>query len=285
MEDQTIGVIGLGYVGGAFLRGFSLFNDVRGYDTDEHKSTHTWEEVVDSDIIVIAVPTPMQRVDGGEADLGILDSVFLRMVKHGYNREAVIIIKSTIPPGTTSHFEREYKLQYLAHCPEFLSERTHLIDFNTPAAHIIGSNSPVALSKITQLFSYRFKGVQCYCMKPEEAETVKYVNNCFYATKVMYFNMVYQLAEALEMDFQTILAGALSQGWISHMHTRVPGPDGSLGVGGKCLPKDINAFKAMLEKAGVDAQILDAVWEYNKRVREEWDWADIEGAVSEETNG
>jgi UDPglucose 6-dehydrogenase len=74
---------------------------------------------------------------------------------------------------------------------------------------------------------------------------VKYAHNVFGALKVTYFNCIYDLCQKLGMDYERVRAGILGSTYINEMHTKVPGPDGKLGYGGKCVPKDVNAFTLM----------------------------------------
>jgi UDPglucose 6-dehydrogenase len=285
VEERSIGVIGMGVLGGAIFHGFKLYNEVRGYDIDERKATHTFTEVTDCDYIFIQVPTPMENIEGGKADLCFLEAVMQRMCEEGYNLDATVIIKSTIPPGTTEYLQDKFCIRYLAHSPEFLTERTALIDFITPARHVIGTNSPIAAITLTELYLTRFPGIPVLTMKPGEAELVKYGANCFFATKVLYFNEIYLLADKMDLNFESIMAGIMGDGRIGKSHNQVPGHDDQLGVGGKCFPKDISALIALMKDMGITPRVLEAVWEQNKAIREHWDWADIAGAVSEENNG
>ena len=89
-----------------------------------------------------------------------------------------------------------------------------------------------------------------------------------------------QIADKDGIDWGQALKGFLASGWVNPMHTMVPGPDGKLGFGGKCFPKDINAVIAYAESVSVDSVLLKASWEKNLEVRQEKDWLKIPGAVS-----
>jgi UDPglucose 6-dehydrogenase len=282
MVDDSVGVIGSGgFVGRAILRGFLTYNPVFGFDVDPKKSTHTLEEVLRCDFVFIAVPTPMVDVEGGKGDTSIIESVLSRIVEIGYDERTVFIIKSTVPIGTTDRCIDQFGISTLVHSPEFLTERTSNIDFINPARHIIGGRSAYAMQRLKGLYESRFKGIPCKLMPCKEAEHVKYMANSFFFNKVIFFNEQKMLSDAMETDWERTLEGMLLDGRIARSHTDVPGHDGQWGAGGKCLPKDINALMAVMIEYGVDPILLKAVWEQNKRIREKWDWADIEGAVSE----
>ena len=82
------------------------------------------------------------------------------------------------------------------------------------------------------------------------------------------------------------MAGFVSDGRIGNSHLDVPGHDGSYGFGGKCFPKDLNAFIHLFEEIGIDPLVIKAACEKNLEVRSNLDWTEIKGSVSEgEANG
>lgn len=91
-----------------------------------------------------------------------------------------------------------------------------------------------------------------------------------------------QIADLSGADWEVAIEGLLSSGWVNQMHTKVPGPDGNLGFGGKCFPKDINAFINHAENIGVRPTNMKAAWEKNLEIRKDKNWLSIKGAV---TNG
>jgi UDPglucose 6-dehydrogenase len=116
-------------------------------------------------------------------------------------------------------------------------------------------------------------------MSSDESEFVKYAANCFFATKVMFFNEMLLLAEKKGLNWKKIEEGVMSDGRIAKSHFQVPGHDGDKGFGGTCFPKDINALIKTFEAEGLDPKVLKAVWEQNKAIRKNWDWAKSSSAV------
>jgi len=104
--------------------------------------------------------------------------------------------------------------------------------------------------------------------------------NCFFATKVSFMNEMRQAANKLSVDWNQVMNGFVSDGRIGNSHLDVPGHDGSLGFGGKCFPKDINAFINLFESIGIDPTVMKAAWDKNLEVRQNHDWEKIKGAVS-----
>lgn len=287
MSNRTFGIIGAGMVGNSVAKGLMLDGEVRVYDNNPKRKTHELEEVVACDFVFVCVPTPMEDVEGGKSDLSIMNDTFekinkikLDQNKHGTeNNNSIFIIKSTIPVGTTEKYNKKYSFS-VVHCPEFLTSRTSFIDFLLPARIVIGGEDAIAVAKVEKVFSDRFPGTSIITMGSKEAELVKYMCNCFFATKVLFFNEMKLLSDKLGMDWDHIMKGTLSDGRISHSHCQIPGHDGQMGVGGLCFPKDLNAMIYLFDELGLDAKVMKAVWAQNKAVRKVFDWKDIEGAVS-----
>ena len=133
---------------------------------------------------------------------------------------------------------------------------------------------------IIDRYKERFPHVTIVQTDSQSAEFTKYACNCFYAAKISIFNEFYQVAQKQNLDWNAITNGMMSSGWINPMHTLVPGTDGNLGFGGKCFPKDINALINYFEQCGVEPLMLKAAWQKNTEVRENKNWLQIEGAVS-----
>ena len=106
----------------------------------------------------------------------------------------------------------------------------------------------------------------------ETAELTKYMNNCFLATKVSFLNEMKQISEKCGADWDVAIKGFLMDSRIGQSHYQVPGPDGKLGFGGHCLPKDINALKSFGESLGLNLNTLNGVINTNLEVRPEKDW-------------
>ena len=111
------------------------------------------------------------------------------------------------------------------------------------------------------------------------------MNNTFFATKVSFLNEMYQIANSCGADWETAIEGFVRDGRIGHSHMNVPGPDGKLGFGGSCFPKDIQAMINYAKHLGISPNVLKGAWETNLDVRPERDWEDLKGrAVVDETD-
>tara|TARA_R110000824_G_scaffold169120_2_gene346177 strand:+ start:355 stop:1215 length:861 start_codon:yes stop_codon:yes gene_type:complete len=281
----NIGIIGNGFVGSAVTFGFGLHANIRIYDKNPNKSTHSLSEVVNlSDFVFVSVPTPMNKEKNGVMDTRIIDSVFDEVMRvdekrFGLARDSIFIVKSTIIPGTMEGLIDRYPQLNIIHSPEFLTERSARLDFINSSRIILGGEKSLT-EKTSKLFRTRFPFVKIIETDVSTAQFIKYMANCFFATKVSFMNEMKQAANKLNIDWNETMNGFVSDGRVGNSHLDVPGHDGSLGFGGKCFPKDLNAFINLFESIDVDPTVMKAVWEKNLEVREEHDWEEIEGAVS-----
>jgi UDPglucose 6-dehydrogenase len=274
-----IGIIGNGFVGSSVASGFALHADVYVYDVDLKKTINTFEEVMGCEFIFVTVPTPMNLANDNKIDLSIVKSVFDRIYEYDKNSESVFILKSTVSPGTTSQIAKEYPNLDIVFNPEFLTERSARLDFINTSRIVLGGGDS-ARSRVLSLYRERFPYTQIIATDPTSAEFIKYMCNCFFATKLSYMNEVKQISDKLGLDWDSIMLGFLSDGRIGNSHIDVPGHDGHKGFGGKCFPKDLNAFINFFNDTQIKPTVLSAVWEKNLEVRQELDWEKIEGATS-----
>ncbi len=277
---KNIGIIGNGFVGSAILHGFILHtNDIRVYDKNKNLSTHSlYRTVASSDIIFVCLPTPMY--ESGECDLSIIHSCLEKV--QGYDLDVkgkVFVIKSTVVPGTTEDLKNKFPEFSFVFNPEFLTERKARLDFINTARIVLGG--PIDSVEIVEgLYRNRFPHTKIIKTDYRTAEMIKYMCNCFFATKVSFMNEMKQISDALECDWNNAVEGFITDGRIGNSHIDVPGHDGDYGFGGKCFPKDLNALISKSKEVGVKPTVMEAAWEKNKEIRIKCDWYDIPGAVS-----
>lgn len=277
--NYNIGIIGNGFVGSSIVSGFSLHASVRVYDENTLLSVDSFEDTVcKSDYIFICVPTPMS-LETGRIDLSIIESVFNRISKINTRRDNVFIIKSTVIPGTVENLMISHPNLNIIFSPEFLTERNAKLDFINSSRIVLGGNAQI-VARTTKMFRTRFPHTPILETDVATAQFIKYMNNCFFATKVTFMNEMKQTADRIHVNWDDAVKGFLLDGRVGNSHIDVPGHDGKLGFGGKCFPKDLNAFIKLFEDRGVKPTVMKAVWEKNLEVRKERDWLDIEGAVS-----
>ena len=282
---QKIGVVGNGFVGGAVKFGFSpsvgCDAEVRVYDKNPDKSTHTLEETVNkSDFIFLSVPTPAN--EDGSMNVSILEDALHEINEVHNGKDNAIIIRSTVIPGTTWALQTKYPQLNILFNPEFLTERSANFDFINQSRFIIGSSgkqlNQMKSEEFVELLKDRFG--DCIAVQEtsyETAELIKYMSNCFFATKVSFMNEMYQIAEKIDANWDEAVSGFVSDGRIGHSHLGVPGHDGKFGFGGSCFPKDIQAMIDFAEMFGLNPSVLKGVWEKNLEVRPEQDWKKLKG--------
>ena len=276
---KKIGIIGRGFVGSAVEFGFSAQTgcdaNIRVYDKDPLKCTHTLEETVnETDVVFISVPTPSNT--DGSIHLGILESA-LSDINNVYKNNTIILIRSTVTPGTTKKLQEKFTNLRLVFNPEFLTERSAKFDFINQARFILGGKKEDT-NIVAELYKWRFgDSVPCIETNFETAEMIKYMNNCFFATKVSFMNEMYDIANKCGVDWNTAVDGWVRDGRIGHTHLAVPGPDGKRGFGGSCFPKDVQAMITFGNSLNVDMKTLKGAWETNLNVRPEKDWEKLEG--------
>ena len=282
---QKIGVVGNGFVGGAVKFGFSpqvgCDAEVRVYDKNPNKSTHSLEETVNkSDFIFLSVPTPAN--EDGSINIDIITSALEDINEVHDGKDNAILIRSTVIPGTTWALQTKYPNLNILFNPEFLTERSANFDFINQSRFIVGNSgkqmSAMKSEQFVELIKDRFG--DCVAVMEtsyETAELIKYMNNCFFATKVSFMNEMYQIAEKIDANWDEAVSGFVSDGRIGHSHLGVPGHDGKFGFGGSCFPKDIQAMIDFAEMFGLNPSVLKGAWEKNLEVRSEQDWKELKG--------
>ncbi len=284
IKDTTVGIIGMGMVGGALSRGLSWYFPIKCYDIDDKKRTHTLEETLNSEIVFVCLPTPMTSVTGGSCNLSIIEDFFQKAEdvkkQKDQRQDTIFVIKSTVPVGTTRRLIEKHNLDIM-HSLEALTAKNNNIDTITPARQVIGGLKESSVKKLKELYEYRFPGCPIFCVSPEEGEYIKYICNCFFTVKVMFFNEMKLLSDKLGLNWENLLKGVLSDGRIGLSHFSV---DNEVkGVGGFCFPKDINALISTFYENDLDPMLLKAAWEENLKIRDKkyWDWAESKSAVLE----
>ena len=277
---MIIGIIGNGFVGGAVSNGLSYVrgdnSDIRIYDVNPEKQTHTFDETIQSDFVFVCLPTPMESAEGGNCNLVHIENFFSSVPE---SNSSTFIIKSTVPVGTTDRLCREYPHLKIVHNPEFLTAANANEDFINADRTVIGGKEEW-VHPVKEMYEKMFSDIPVVTMSSSESECVKYFANCFLATKVMVFNEMKLLADEIEgVNYDNVMRGVISDRRIGKSHYEVPGPDGDYGFGGTCFPKDINALIHIMQDKGLVPLVLKSVWEQNKNYRNHWDWADNESAV------
>ena len=277
---MKIGIVGNGFVGSSVAYGFSPQTgcdaSVKIYDKDESKSTHSLSDVLNtSDYVFVSVPTPSNP--DGSISLNIIYDIFDEIDFLNNRTDNVILLRSTVVPGTTRELKKHHPKLNIVFNPEFLTERSAKFDFINQSRFILGGNKRNT-DKVSLLFKERFgESIPVIQTNYESAEMIKYMNNCYFATKVSFLNEMYQIANKCGANWDDAVEGFVRDGRVGHSHMAVPGPDGKFGFGGSCFPKDVQAMINFSDSLGVSSNTLNGAWETNLKVRPEQDWKELKG--------
>ena len=281
---MIIGIVGQGYVGTAIKVGFEPHYELETYDKyDKDKSTCDLADLVEKcKVIFVCVPTPMNK--DGSCHTDIVESVIKDIDKWCYaywgnydldkntiDNKPIVVIKSTVPPGTTDRLHRKYKSVDVIFNPEFLTDANFLEDFKNQTRIILGGTRK-GTNILRQVYSKVFPHATIVKTGSKTAEMVKYFINSFLGTKVSFANEMKQICDKIGIDYDKVVEYATYDERLGKSHWAVPGPDGDFGFGGHCLPKDISAI---VNEFGSD--LLKSVLDVNDKVRKNRDWEDMKG--------
>jgi UDPglucose 6-dehydrogenase len=260
INKTNIGIIGLGFVGNAIKVNMEGYANIFVVDNDPIKNTSSIQDLHKCEGIFVCVPTP-QGIDGS-CDYSILESVLEQLTD--YN--GVIISKCTAPPDVYARLGKKYK--NLVHAPEFLTAANAVNDYKNSKFTIVGGTVTAYQNEAARLINIRQVNVEnVYFCTLEEASLTKYAINTFLATKVAFMNEIYQLTTVSNIDYTRISSMMMADSRIGESHMQVPGPDGALGFGGMCFPKDTAALLKYSDAQGKYMNILDAAVKKNTLLR------------------
>ena len=224
-----VGIVGCGHVGGAMRE---LFSDAIVYD--KYLGIGSEEEINKCDVAFVCVPTPMGA--DGRCDESCVDEVL------SWVNTDVIVIRSTVPIGYTKE-KAEQLNKRIVFQPEYYGE-TH----NHPLADLKKRTWIVLGGEIedTSMVAKEYKKVytaEIQIIKTDSAtaEMAKYMENTYLATKVIFCNEMFDIAQAYGIDYDELREVWLMDPRINRSHTFVYEDD--RGYGGSCFPKDMNALK------------------------------------------
>jgi len=269
---ETIGIIGQGFVGNAVYQKFKNYYEVKTFDLDVEKRNSTFEDILtECKTIFLCLPTPMNA--DGSCNVDILEGVLSTINEKG---DKIVVVKSTIPPGTTKGWNEKFKNITVAFNPEFLTERNAIDDYNNQERIILGGPKK-AITSLKQIFSKVFP--DAYIIKTDStyAEMVKYLINSFLSVKVSFANEIYQMCQQLDVDYDKIVEYAVYDERLGHSHWSVPGHDGDFGFGGHCFPKDLSALIHLSDNLNTVNNVLKAARDTNNVVRKDRDWEKMKG--------
>ena len=274
---MNIGIIGQGFVGNAIYQKFKNYYDVYTYDLQAKLCNSTLEIINENcNIIFVCLPTPMDK--DGRCHIGIVEEALsdLEILASIDQSEKIVIIKSTIPPGTTKGWDKCFTFLDIVFSPEFLTEANAVSDFDNQTRIILGGDK-IPTTKLKPIFAKAFPKATIIKTDSTYAEMVKYVTNSFLATKVSFANEMYEICKGLNVDYDKVVEYACYDERLGKSHWAVPGPDGNFGYGGHCFPKDVQALINVAKDLKINPRMLEATNEKNFDTRIDRDWESMKG--------
>jgi len=260
-------IVGYGYVGRSqarLLQGSG--HDVNAWDpTAGFGNSDHLRRLENCDLAIVCVPTPAHEY--GSCDTSIVEAAVAHVIATN-RRDCLILIRSTVPPGTTetlsyrhgtptgvgSVVTRNVRIHF---SPEFVVERTG--DEARDRMIVGGPRAAEVLGYFERALPAEARRVVC---STTEAEMVKYMTNAYLAVKVAFCTEVSDIAKTMGLDYQTLRELWLLDERVGRSHTMVYGD--RRGYGGKCLPKDTLALEALARERGVRPHLLSAALEYSQ---------------------
>ena len=255
-KKLKIGIIGIGYVGGAVKKWFEK-EKYPLFLYDKYKKIGSIQEVNKADVIFICVPTPYNKRRGYD-DSAVWQSLAI------LTGNKMVVIKSTILPGSTNKMQEKYPQHKIVFNPEFLVAKTAVHDFLNPKRQIIGF-TPKSKNIARKILNILPKAPYQKIIPSSEAEMVKYFGNTFLSTKVIFANQIYDLCQKLGINYDTVKTVASHDPRIGSSHLNIFN-DGYRGYGGACFPKDMKALLQLARSKKVSLKLLTTVNSINEKL-------------------
>lgn len=273
---DRVGIIGVGFVGNAIRQYFNSRPNIQTFTYDVNSDLSTCHSIADLmgsvNLVFVSVPTPMNV--HGDCNTSIVEGV-LAEIDAAATPDTIVIIKSTIPPRTTDVLQTRFENLTIIFSPEFLTEANAVEDFALQDRILLGTK--FFRQDIYNFFAHHFPNAQIKFCTSRQAELVKYVTNTFLALKVIFANEIYDLADALSIDYPQFIELLKLDTRIGSTHWQVPGPDGKRGYGGTCFPKDTSALLNVAYDNNIDLSLIAAAWNKNIQLRPDRDWEKLYG--------
>jgi UDPglucose 6-dehydrogenase len=252
----SIAIIGAGYVGAALDRYFQSRGIQAGL-FDPPKGHHDLSVLQAAEVIFVAVPTPFYMDDAG------FDDSYIRAAINTIPGEGkIIVIKSTIQPGTTQRMQEAFPQHRILCNPEFLTQDRAERDMQFPNRQMVGYTAQ-SKNDADYVMALLPRAPFERIVSATAAETVKCATNAFYALKVAYANQLYDLCQKTGVDYEEIKPCIQAEPWMGgDMHWEVV-HRGYRGYGGKCLPKDTRMFIQRAKQVGSPLGLLEQAEQYN----------------------
>ena len=206
--------------------------------------------------VIVCVPTP--QAEDGSCDMSAVYDVVSQCSK-----DTPIMIKSTISLQGCNELKQTYPNHRLCFSPEFLRATQWMNDIQIMKDVILSGDTDYWRDQ----YSYNWSEMTIKIVSPEEAIAIKYFRNAYLATKVSFFNEIYDFCSAYDLNFDQVRGGVATDERIGHSHTFVFPDQDVRGFGGMCFPKDTTALRKMAANKNISLNILDAAVKYNNEIK------------------
>lgn len=281
---MNIGIIGVGFVGGATANVLEVAHKIYRYD--KYKEPFNKKEDLANiakycEAAFISVPTPMQN--SGAIDYTNIYNSLNDLLEEVNNcnrdpSDVLIVMRSTAVSGTTDLLSKDYPFKF-AFNPEFLREKYALEDMKNANRIVIGANDEETGKKVISIYKPIFPNAKYIVVDCKTSEMIKYSANVFLTGQIAIANELYNICQAIGVDYDKVKEAVLMDERIGR-NISVPGHDGDFGFGGKCFPKDLNALIFLARGNLYRPYLLEEIWRLNEKVRKNKDWLNIDGATS-----
>ena len=236
---MKIGIIGRGTVGKAVYEGLQYLGNQMSFVDPAYPETK-FEDILDTECVFICVPT--NQAPNGDCDTSIVESVMAELNQAGY--KGLVGLKSTCVPGTCDKLSAQYPNLRICSVPEFLRAKTALADFMyNHDLLVIGSNREEDDIIVKAIHGNLPQNVAC--VKPAEAEVIKYFNNVNHSVQIIFANIAYEVCKALGADYNNVYNAITKRDCINPAYLMCN--ENLRGFGGHCLPKDTSAWANLVK--------------------------------------
>ena len=259
-DDPIVGIVGVGVVGGVLRRWFAEEGPLRPRLAlyDKHTGVGSVAEVDKADVVFVCVPTPRGGPHGLD-DTAVVEALEI------LTGEPIVVIRSTVLPGSARRYQERFPRLRIASCPEFLRARSAWSDFADPTLQIVGCDDTRLGEAILGLLP---AARSARVVSPDEAEMAKLFVNVFLAVKLTLANEIFDVCTALGIDYDVVRSIVAGDDRVHESHldvTRGIAEFGRRGYSGACLPKDAAAFIDFATSLGVAVDVIAAADEVNAR--------------------
>lgn len=259
---SKLSVIGLGVVGSAIYETFKKKLDgvskVYGYDKFKNGGIGNLNDCLNSEVIILCLPTPYSS-EKKDYDLDPIEDVLSSLNMLEFN--GLVVIKSTINPGTSELLSNKYNKLNLVHNPEFLTARNAQKDFENQIQIVLGktkSCNNIKFINFVEFYKKLWPETIISVCNSGESELMKLGCNTFYSVKIQYFTELYLICKKNNLDFNKVKNMMITNNGINPNYTNIPGHDGSISYSGMCFPKDTNALCSYMKNNSLPCDVLDA---------------------------